>query len=543
MAWGAIKSWLRAHLFIMVLTAAGLGVLLLHVVGLTSSPPGFYVDEASIGYNGYAISIDGRDQNGESWPLYFQAFGGQENPVIIYLIAGAMKLFGPSVGIVRVVASLFSLTTAVVLGWLVYCVFCNRWLGLATFTVAGALPWLFIIGRIGFEVSALPTVLALFLVFWWRVGQEQLRPHHQLLMAAIAGLWLGISIYAYTTGRLLVLLMVGTLWVSYIGGWKQWWRPLVITSLVAVASYLPMVCWSYQHPGLLTARFNMLSILCRPVSTCYANPAIVGNADDGRFFPLVVAERFLRVYSYSWSPTFLFYKGDPWGRHVTGHGGELYVTLAPFLIVGVAAVIRRWREHFWRLIGIGALAAGVPAAMTLEFGHSLRTMAVVPFLVIIMALGAAELIPRLSSQRAITVALGAAVLIEIGAFMTDYFTAYPARQAVWFDRGLQDAIAIAQRTVHRGPIVLSDHIDQAPIMFAFFSHEDPKIYRAHGIDGNGAVVKPVGAQRFPSGSAVVTKPDENVPGADLLQTVAVAGRDGWGHPGQLDIYYKVWLIR
>jgi hypothetical protein len=412
---------------------------------------------------------------------------------------------------------------------------------MATFAVAGTLPWLFIIGRIGFEVSALPAALALFLLAWWRVDQEQSRPRRQLLLAALAGLWLGVSIYAYTTARLLVLLIVAALWVSYLGGWRQRWRPLVVTSLIALASYLPIVRWSYLHPGSLTARFNMLSILCQPVSTCYVNAGIVGNADDWRFFPLVVAERFLHVYSYSWSPSFLFYKGDPWGRHVTGHGGELYVTLAPLLIVGVVAVVRRWREPFWRLIGLGVLVGGVPAALTLDLGHSLRAMAVVPFLIIIMCLGAAELIRPLSDKRWIAVALGAAILVESGAFMTDYFTDYPARQAIWFDRGLQTAIATAQRTPHQGPIILSDHIDQAPIMFAFFSREDPKIYRAYGIAGAGAVVKQLAGQRFSPGSVVVAKPDENLPNADLLQTIAIAGRDGWGHPGHADTYYEIWL--
>lgn len=86
--------------------------------------------------------------------------------VLIYLLAGAMQLFGPSVGIVRMVPSLLGLITAIVLGWLVYRIFRDRWLGLATFAVTGTLPWLFIIGRIGFEVSALPTALALFLLAW-----------------------------------------------------------------------------------------------------------------------------------------------------------------------------------------------------------------------------------------------------------------------------------------------------------------------------------------------------------------------------------------
>jgi 4-amino-4-deoxy-L-arabinose transferase-like glycosyltransferase len=543
--WRAVQSWDRCHLFTMALGTVGLGVSVLHLHGLTSSPPGFYVDEASIGYNAYAISIDGRDEHGESWPLFFQAFGEYKNPVLIYLIAGAMQLVGPSVGIVRMVPSLISLLTAIVLSWLVYQIFRNRWLGLAAFVVAGTLPWLFIIGRIGFEVSALPAALALFLLAWWNADQERLRPRRQLLMAVLAGLWLGVAIYTYTTARLLVLILVALLWAAYLGEWSRRWRPLVATSLTALAGYLPMAHWNLQHPGKLTARFDLISIFCRPVSSCTARPEIVGNTDDGRLFPLVVAERLLRVYSSGWSPSFLFYTGDPWGRHVNGHGGMLYVTLAPFLIVGTAALGRHWREPFWRLIGLGVVFAGIPAALTADHGHALRTMAVVPFLIIIMALGMAELIRLLSGQRWIVVALGFAVLLEIGGFMTDYFTDYPSRQAIWFDPGLETAIAAAQQTPHQGQIILSDHIDLPSIMFAFFSQEDPQTYRANGIAGGGAVIGPVGGgRRLPPSSVIVAKPDENVLNAELLQTVALpGGEDGWGHATPAIVYYKVWLTR
>jgi hypothetical protein len=541
--WLAVQSRLRPHLFSIALWAVGLGVTALHLSRLTTSPPGFYVDEASIGYSAYAISIDGRDEHGETWPLFIEAFGGSKNPVLIYLMAGAMRLFGPSVGVVRMVPSVVSLLTAIVLGWLAYRIFRDRWLGLATFAVAGTLPWLFIIGRIGFEVSALPAALALFLLAWWNADQES-RPRRQLLMAVLAGLSLGVAIYAYTTARLLVLILVAVLWAAYLGEWRRRWRPLVATSVIALASYLPMVHWGLQHPGLLTDRFNSLSILCRPVSSCNANPGIVGNTDDGRFFPLVVAERLLRVYLSAWRPSFLFYTGDPYGRHVTGHGGMLYLTLAPLLIVGAVAVGRRWREPFWRLVGLGAVVGGIPAALTLNFGHALRTIAVVPFLIIIMALGVVELIRLISGQRWIAIALSVAFLAEMGGFMTDYFTAYPARQAFWFDPGLETAIATAQRTPHQGPIQLSDHIDQAPTMFAFFTLEDPRSYRANGIAGGGATVGAVGEKRLPSGSVVVAKPDEKVLDANLLQTVTLPGQeDGWGHPTKAGTYYKVWLTR
>ncbi|MGH3846100.1 MAG: glycosyltransferase family 39 protein, partial [Pseudonocardiaceae bacterium] len=466
-----------------------------------------------------------------------------KSPVLIYLIAGAIRLFGPCVGIVRLVPSLVSLITAIALGRLVYRIFRDRWLGLATFVVAGTLPWLFVIGRIAFEPTALPPALALFLLAWWKADQERFRPRRQLLLAVLAGLSLGVAIYTYTTARLLVLILVAVLCVAYLGEWRRRWRPLIATSGTALVSYLPMAVWSLQHPGRLTARFDVVSIFCRPVSTCHALPGITGNADDGRFFPLVVADRLVRVYLADWSPSYLFYSGDPLGRHITGHGGMLFVTLAPVLAVGAVALGRHWREPFWRLIGLGAVVGAVPAALTVHMGHAGRTIDVVPFVVIIMALGAAELIRLLPGQRWIAVALGAAILVEMGGFMADYFTAYPARQAYWFDPGLEAAVASAQRTPHQGPIELSDRIDQAAIMFAFFSREDPHAYRAHGVSGAGAVVGPVGDRPLPSGSVVVGKPDEAVFGADLISTVTRPKDDDWGHRSGADVYYKVWLVR
>jgi hypothetical protein len=542
--WQAVLPWVRSHLFTMGLGAVGLGVLTLHVEALTSSPPGFYVDEATVGYSAYAISVDGRDEHGESWPLFIEAFGGYKNPVIIYLMAGVMRFFGPSVAIVRMVPTLLSLLTAIALGLLAYQIFHDRWLGLATFAAAGTLPWLFIIGRIGFEVSALPTALALFLLAWWNAVQERSNPRRQLLMAVLAGLSLGVAIYAYTTGRLLILILVMVLGAAYLGEWRRRWRPLAVTSFIGLASYLPMAIWSLQHPGQLTGRFSLLSIFCRPVSTCYGRPPIVGNTDDGSFFPLVVAERLLSVYASGWSPSFLFYTGDPWGRHVTGHGGMLYVTLAPFLIVGAIALVRRFQEPFWRLIGLGAVFAAIPAALTMDHGHALRFIAVVPFLIIVMALGAAELIRLLAGQRWIAIGLGLAFLVEMGAFMIDYFTDYPSRQAVWFDPGLETAIATAEQTPHQGAIRLSGSIDQAPTMFAFFTHQDPRTYRANGIAGGGGVVLPVVKVPLPPRSVVVAKPDENVLNGELMQTVTLpGGGDGWGHPAKAGVYYNVWLTR
>src|ERR1700704_2361410 len=65
-----------------------------HVACIASLPMGLYVDESSIGYNAWSIANNGHDEHGVAWPLFFRAFGEFKNPVYIYFLALAYKLFG-----------------------------------------------------------------------------------------------------------------------------------------------------------------------------------------------------------------------------------------------------------------------------------------------------------------------------------------------------------------------------------------------------------------------------------------------------------------
>src|SRR3990167_9071129 len=72
-------------------------------------PISVYWDEASIGYNAYAISQTGRDEWGEFLPIHFRAFGEFKLPVYIYSVVPFIKLFGLNEFSVRAPSVLFSL--------------------------------------------------------------------------------------------------------------------------------------------------------------------------------------------------------------------------------------------------------------------------------------------------------------------------------------------------------------------------------------------------------------------------------------------------
>ena len=44
------------------------------IYGVSTNPPGFYVDESCIAYNGYLIATTGAQEDGTKFPLYIHCY-------------------------------------------------------------------------------------------------------------------------------------------------------------------------------------------------------------------------------------------------------------------------------------------------------------------------------------------------------------------------------------------------------------------------------------------------------------------------------------
>src|SRR5258708_19322231 len=82
-----------------ILLLAVVLLFLLYIDGLSTNPPGFYVDESGIAYNAYLISHTGAGEFGGRFPLFFQFYTGglapRANPPQIFLLAIPFPPFYP----------------------------------------------------------------------------------------------------------------------------------------------------------------------------------------------------------------------------------------------------------------------------------------------------------------------------------------------------------------------------------------------------------------------------------------------------------------
>ena len=153
-----------------------LGGAALYTFRVTRNPAGFFIDESSVAYNAYTISQNGQDEFGNSWPLFFRAFGDYKNPVHVYLLAALFKLTGPSILTARLLGAIAGVVTALLLGLLAARVSRRRDVGLLVAASALLTPWLFELSRVAFEVALYPLAVTLFLLCVQRAATKQSGP-------------------------------------------------------------------------------------------------------------------------------------------------------------------------------------------------------------------------------------------------------------------------------------------------------------------------------------------------------------------------------
>ncbi|MFN2451509.1 MAG: hypothetical protein ABR541_04070 [Candidatus Dormibacteria bacterium] len=485
------RSWLPAIL------AAAL-VVVLHLVGLGSAPPGLYNDEASIGYNAWSIAHTGLDEHGAHLPLFFQAFGEYKSPVYIYSLAPLTWVGTLSPALVRLPAALSGIAIALLAGWLA--LRCTRSRAATALTVlsAGLEPWLWSDSRVAFEPIEMVLLLLLAVVLLAR------QPSPRGIDFALAGGAIALSAYTYSSARLFgALFAAAVLSVHYAGGRRRrtpgWW--LLIPGVGA--GYLGLLVYERAHPGTLLARYSAISI---------------GSDGAGG---LVLLGRFASNYLEYVGPSFLFTHGDANPRHNSGFGGMLSVAILPVLLLGLVALARRRRERFARLVLLGLVLAPVPAALTAEgTPHGLRATTMLPFLIVAIAVGWAEVARLLAGHRGLAVAAGLLVLSGYGSYLWDYTAEYPGRSVLAWDTGEARAIADAHRLAGGHRVLVSTTLDQAYIQALFVLRPSPAGYNRSGLGVAGVQLasgQDVGGLAR-SGDTLVLAPSDPVPsGARLVE--------------------------
>ena len=387
--------------FVLVLFVFAVGCLC-HFLRLDVLPMGFYVDEASIGYNAHLIAETGADEHGIRWPLFFEAFGEYKNPLYIYLLAILFRIVGYSEWTTRALSAFCWLGGSLCLYMLAKRLFADPFTRVYVAICLTFTPWLFSLTRVSFEFVVLFPVLAFHLLALRR-GFDETSPR----WAFAAGIAIGLSLYAYTAFRLLSPLFVLAALCCYKE--REFRKSQVLFLVGAAACAIPFAIYALEHFDNLTERFRAITYLNNPSSS-------FGDK----------VELFLQHYFGYFDVSFLATAGDSNRRHHTGFGGELLVPTAVLLALSLVNTYREGMDRFRWYVVIGLFLSVFPAALTNGIYNSIRGFAFPIFAILLSAYGLRGMTARISG----VVVAATAVLACL--YVGNYFLEYPTVSAVAF---------------------------------------------------------------------------------------------------------------
>jgi 4-amino-4-deoxy-L-arabinose transferase-like glycosyltransferase len=442
-------------------------------------PPGFSIDESSICYNAWTISRTGQDEYGQSWPLFFRAFGEYKSPTLIYLLAVLFKIAGPSIAAARLLTASLGVLAALLLGALAFKITGRRLVAAIVTVTALFTPWLFESSRLVFEVAVYPVAVVLFLIAVWNAHQRTRWSWHEAFMLAVT---LALLTYSYSIGRLLApLLGLGLgLFVTrerWIGVAKTWalYAPLCV----------PLVLFHRQHPDALTGRFKALTYLSHEASV------------------LTNAKEFASHYLENINPWRWLFTGE---NNVRDHLEATGVLLFAAVVLAIAGllIILRWhrRDPWWRFVLYGLLVSPIPASLTANPFPQLRLIAF-PIFFLLLTIPAIRWLTEIESVPVKAVTLGTAILLIAGQGWSLQRLYHKKAPSVWyvFDARFQKRVLEPALTFGRFPVYLLDEPGKSgyihALWYAVLNHVDPATF-----------VRLPWGQSVPSGAVVISTEEQ-----------------------------------
>ena len=441
------KAWLAALGLILFGSA-------LRLLFLEQLPYGLNQDEASAGYDAWALLRSGMDRNGKSWPVLFVSWGSGQNVLMSYLTMPFISLLGLrplSIRLPNAIAGCISLYAM----WNLACRCRGKRFGLCALFLLVINPWHIMASRWALESNLLPALLLGACCF---LSAAEKKPK-ALIGAAIC---LGFAPYAY--GTVFFLLPPFLIWAAIRLRKSLQLKAALPALLIFVVLIFPVaLCQAINIldgqelqflgvtiPRLVDARQNATSILGGGgLSAIKSNLMtlldILHNGDDGTG-----------------------YNALPFWR-----GGILYFFGLPLAALGMIVSWkegRRFRQE-WPMLAM--LCCGILCSLLIRGNVNRLNMLWLP-MIYFSALGASWLIRNLKIRSLLPLA-GAALCFLFFGYQYIQELAAPTHG---FYPGLGEAIEAAEKMSPDTLYLPMEKIRQPYIYALFYTTPLPEEYLA-----------------------------------------------------------------
>jgi 4-amino-4-deoxy-L-arabinose transferase-like glycosyltransferase len=399
---------------------------------ISDVPASVYWDEASIGYNAYSVLVTGKDEWGETLPLHFRAFGEFKLPVYVYSVLLSEFLFGLSVFSVRLPAVVFGILSVVGVYLLSKEISKNKTIGLISSFLFSITPWFFIFSRTGYEATA---GLAFFIFAIYFLIRSFGKDKRLLIVSTLLFI---VSMYSYNSFRILTPLVLGPVFAYHL----------------------------YKRKFLVV----LLSVLFLGISMVPVYKLYVKDSGLSRLEAVGSKRNIISNYFKNFSPNYLFNVGDQNPRSQVPNDGQLYYLDILFLALGTFFILKSKNKNcYWILWFL--IISPIPAAITKENPHALRSILTSPILSIVSGLGVYYLSSiYLKKQKEVIFIAGIFYLISFSRYYYFFITNYNSVTSSAWQYEYKEIFSKQKSGC------VSDEYAQPYIFALFYDKVDPKYF-------------------------------------------------------------------
>ncbi len=360
--------------------------LIFRSVWLDKSPYSLNWDEASLGYNAYSIATNGKDEWGNLYPINIRSFNDYKPALYAYTTIPFIKIFGLNQSTVRLPSAVFG-SLSIVAFFLILNLFTNRPMVSFIFSLLISFePW-----RIHFSRIALETNVSMALFSWgvyfllrWFLGNKR-------KLNFLAGfLFMAGAAYSYHSARLafpvLMVLLTTDPLRRFIELKKRFFvssdlfRRLFLICFLTMLVLAPMMV-SGKSIGALQ-RFRQENIFSRYYPFSPKELYKEGLMEWLRINPAYYLMEYLAGHILSYVSVANFGStAYHWIRKSVQYTPDFsllgfweYIMLLP----GIIYVLKRLGTKKFRFLIYWFLAGVLPAALTWNWFHHLRSLNMVP---------------------------------------------------------------------------------------------------------------------------------------------------------------------
>jgi 4-amino-4-deoxy-L-arabinose transferase-like glycosyltransferase len=417
-------------------------------------PSGFFCDEAAFGVNAISILQRGQDEFGAPYPLFFRSFGDYKEPIPTYSVVPLVYLFGLSEWSVRLMSVIYGILNLVLI-YAIGSTLKNPRLGLLSVFVGALMPWLFHYDRVAFHCGPYLTTLlaAIFLLI-------SAKDHHPVRVTGFF-IFLGLSLYTYSPAKLMAPMLI-------LFGVGVYWRYLTRH-------------WIYALLGI-----TLFGVIATPLAQSISSGEAIARATQLNLFnqgnlSWETLAYWLARYEVQFLPSMLFAQGEPTmiQRHLTNFFPPLLLATAPFLILGVAQIIRGLSraDHLFLLLAIASFPLG--ATLTgAPYTH--RSILGAPLAALSIGLGLEMFITAAARRRSSLWAVGVVVsflMIGINAahYFQRYLVSYPLTSSgFWgWQYGPREVIRyFLQYSAQYDQLIMQGELNSPQVFFKFYDSDN-----------------------------------------------------------------------